>query len=238
MEHFHKPPLAEQRSSPCDAGQSKPVPNSISRDFHPPDERFISEGSPPGTRYGRRNRKVEKRATKLVEYISARCLDPDGVVDHEEVVDTLRRSLELVDPEYKKAMQAAQLVGAMRRGLARQGHDKLSRGVKRAVTDLALSGCSSATYSVGSACAMIGVSHRGKRGREEEKRSTAESFSKPRKKHRQAFDASVKAAVREFALCYCKFEEKTYVSVLSIHAVWLIYCKFHDREGNFFPMGK
>jgi hypothetical protein len=41
----------------------------------------------------------------------------------------------------------------------------------------------------------------------------------------------------EFTLCYCKFEEKTLVLLLSRHAVWSLYCTLHDARGNYYPEG-
>lgn len=186
---------------------------------------------------GRRDRSLERRAQRVVEAVADDSCGSDGLPDPQAVTETLRRSLELVDPEYKRARQAYAVVGSLRRGLARQGKDKVSSGVKRALVDIVVSGAASGTYSVASGCALLGVSSRGKLTNPDERRSTADSFLRPRKRLKQGFKISVEKAVREFALCYCKYEEKTYVSVLCANAVWAIYCLYHDKQGRFYSTG-
>lgn len=202
-----------------------------------PGSSLNSAGFPSGARRGRRGRNIETPAQRLVESVANDSCDAHGVVNQQQVIEILRRSLEMVDPEYQRAKEARALVDCMRHRLACQGKDSISKGVKRALADIVMSGAGAGTYTVATGCAMIGVSRKGKQERREERRCTSDSFARPRKKNKLALGVNVAQAVREFALCYCKYEEKTYVSVLSAYAVWELYCVYHDKQGRFFFMG-
>lgn len=191
------------------------------------------QGGTPHRR-ARRSRKVEREASTLFQ----------GLIDRgfsaEEAVDVFRYGLEQFDSGYKHALKAQRLVGALRDGFAAQASDKESRGIARAVQDVAFAGASQWGYTRTEAAAILGM------GRKRRKlaassscgSSTRASFFAPRRKHANAIGFEVKRAIAEFAYCYCKFEEKRFVSTLPAVAVWKLYCQYHDREGHFFPMGR
>lgn len=185
-------------------------------------------------RHGRRNRRIEREANALFQGLIEKGLDT------QEAVDVFRYGLEMFDDGYKSALKAQRLVRAMRNGFAMQGSDKESRGVARAVQDVVFAGAKSWGYSKTEAAAMLGM------GRKRMKltassscgSSTRESFFAPRQKNKNAFGDHIKRAVAEFAYCYCKFEEKRFVSTLPSVAVWRLYCQYHDSNGGFYPMGR
>lgn len=197
----------------------------------------IAAPRPKPAKKQQRTRPRERRAVQVVDDLSSRLTGAEGFVDSVEVVETLRRSLKMVDPEYVRGQKALSLVDALRSGLSQQGKDKTSRGIARAVGDLASDGLRlGASYSATAASSMLGVAVSGKRTRDQVV-SAVESFLKPRKRHKQAFSMGVKKAVAEFAFAYCKYEEKQYVSVLPARQVWEIYCIHHDRDSQFYRMG-
>lgn len=183
------------------------------------------------------SRSVRRRARRIVDGLFSELRPTHGDQTHTEVVSTLRKSLNIVDPDYARAQQALQVVDALRRGLARQGTDQTSRGVSRAIADLVSDGTGSGTYSATAASELLGISVARKRVGDRLAASTADSFGRQRKRHKQAFSIEVKKAVAEFAFAYCKYEEKEYVSVLPSVHVWDVYCAHHDRDGDFYAMG-
>lgn len=182
-------------------------------------------------------RPVRRRAQLILDRLFSELRPAHGVHTHDEVVRTLRTSLCMVDPAFARAQQAVHVVDALRTGLAKQTRDQTSRGITRAISDLVSDGSGIGTYSVSAARQLLGISVSRKRAGQPSS-STADSFGKQRKKHKQAFAIEVKKAVEEFAFAYCKYEEKQYVSVLPAIHVWDIYCVHHDREGSFYAMGK
>lgn len=192
----------------------------------------------PARQKPERSRGDERRRLKLLADITP----PDASSCPTGVVKLLRDTLVAVDPEYKRALKAAAMMSAVSRGLQHQGADDVSVGVKRAVKALVADGLDEKRYSAGDAASLLrckASALRGKRDRESGTvaSSTSEAVTKKRKARRDKFSSEIERAVREFAYAHCKFEEKTYVSLLTCEAVWLLYCKHHDCHGNFFTSG-
>lgn len=236
MDQFFEVVHAEQESSRSDRTKAEVVRPDVMDDILSAGRVSRPMEPVPGRAAARQSRKSTRRATKIVDDLFGD-LDPaEGGHLRSEAVCTLRNSLKIVDPDYVRAQQALKIVGAVRTGLARQGKDKTSRGVARALGDLVSDGAASGEYSTAAARALLGVSVR-RRKASSELACTAGSFDKARKKHKSAFGINVKKAIAEFAFAYCKFEEKKFVSVLPAIQVWELYCTLHDEGGAFYSMG-
>lgn len=202
-------------------------------------------GSSPVSDGGRFNGKADKRPLVGVARVSRRALDMEAgrLMDHltacglgpTESIEVLRFTLERYDPQYKRAMQSLGLVDAIRTGFARQPKNQDSRGFAKALQDIAFQGSAQRNYSRSAAAEMLGMGR--KRRGQSSSGDILESLREPRKRRKTAFGMDVVKAVAEFAYCYCKYEEKKYVSTLTADSVWKIYCQYHNRAGDFFPMG-
>lgn len=171
------------------------------------------------------NRPMNKEAERVMGGLLERGFAP------EEALATLKYTLDRYDPQYKQARQALGLVGALREGFAKQPKTKSARGVAKVVQDMAFQGVSAHNYSRSGATKMLGM------GRKRQAQSSAGRLNEPIKRRKNAFGMDVKKAVAEFAYCYCKYEEKKYVSTLTSDSVWKLYCQHHNRVGDFFPTG-
>jgi hypothetical protein len=176
----------------------------------------------------------------------------EAQVDHSKADLSLRAALRRASPALQemegKAAMFDQLTGAIKG----KKLTKDERALKRVMVDQLVTGVKSGDFSQREVSRMTGV-HRATIAASIRKErfdvgqslhgwlqrmvSELKSLLGLRQKRSDALGTTVKVAVREFVHCYSKFEEKTFVCLLTKHDVWIQYCKFHDRNGLYFPQG-
>ena len=205
----------------------------------PPQEKF--QGAVPGRGAEKRirDRKAEKVTKDILTMTSASFIDAHGVVDAEKVRLVLRSALGQIEPASKDWDENAAIVSVLKAGLAAQDSSSISAGVNRALTDTMAGGVARGLISGRGVEKKLGVSRKRLReGSDIFDPSFSESAQKKRKPRRDKIPLEVRAAMKEFVYCYCKYLEKTFVCLLTKQMVFDLYNQFHDKEGRYYCHGK
>lgn len=209
-----------------------------------PHERSVDTSLQPFCNVVPRNRPQERLRDRLLNVAVMGCMEDTGEVDHEKVVGALEAAVIKAKPSYKSVLEDAQMFRVLAAGLQRQGKDSVSVGIKRAVRDLLLAAVDApcTSFSRSRVAERLGMHRKRARGMHSDTgpipSSTAVSFKRQRKQHSNALGLQVENSIAEFAKCYCKYEEKTFVSLLTKEQVWKLYNQYHDRDGAFYPRGE
>jgi hypothetical protein len=176
----------------------------------------------------------------------------DGPIDGQNAIQSLECALFRVSPALQEMEAKAKMFDQLAGQFKRNGLSQDDRAVKRVFVDQLAKGVTRGQFSQRQVSRITGV-HRSvlraaaKRDRVEVGESLRGSFIclfsshtsmlGQRQRRSDAFGDHVSLAVREFVHCYSKFEEKTFVCLLTKGDVWTQYCKYHNKDGLYFPQG-
>ena len=186
--------------------------------------------------FQKKTKKAVREETEAEQGFLQAGMGANGVYDHVSLVATLRGLLHKHDPEYRLVSERATMLTRLSEGLRRQDSTATGLGVKRAVFDQLAAGVVAGEYSKRALGRQLHVSRK-RTISASMAPSTTLSVKKRKGVYKNKLLVTVEVAVREFVYAHSKFDEKNAICALTKTLLFELFCRFHDKAGNFFPEG-